>query len=101
MEPGAPSWIFDANAAAARALVAAVTAGDGDRLAAAWRELRLEENIDDFYRWAWPAPVLRCTAVLVASACHLRTVAAAAAVVFTAWLLPGAAAVGARRRGSC
>ena len=50
MEPGTPSWIFDANTAAARTLVAAVSAGDAERLAAAWRELALEENIDDFYR---------------------------------------------------
>lgn len=50
MEPGTPSWIFDANAAAARALVAAVTAGEGERLGALWRELQLEEHIDDFYR---------------------------------------------------
>ena len=30
--------------------VAAVSAGDGDRLSGAWRELGLEDNIDDFYR---------------------------------------------------
>lgn len=45
-----PSWILDANAAAARTLVGAVSAGDAERLTAAWRELRLEDNIDDFYR---------------------------------------------------
>lgn len=50
IEPGTPSWIFDANAAAARTLVAAVSAGDAERLSSAWRELEIEENIDDFYR---------------------------------------------------
>ncbi|KAI7843725.1 hypothetical protein COHA_002623 [Chlorella ohadii] len=50
VEPGTPSWIFDANAAAARTLVAAVSAGDAERLSTAWRELEIEENIDDFYR---------------------------------------------------
>lgn len=50
VEPGTPSWIFDANTAAARTLVAAVSAGDAERLGSAWRELELEDNIDDFYR---------------------------------------------------
>ncbi len=50
MEPGTPSWIFDANTTTARALVAAVSAGDAERLTLAWRELGLEDNIDDFYR---------------------------------------------------
>lgn len=50
VEPGTPSWIFDSNTAAARTLVAAVSAGDVERLVAAWKELELEENIDDFYR---------------------------------------------------
>ena len=50
MEPGTPSWIFDANVAAARSLVGSVSAGDAERLTAAWRELELEGNVDDFYR---------------------------------------------------
>jgi hypothetical protein len=50
VEAGTPSWIFDANTAAARSLVAAVAAGDSERLASAWRELAVEDNIDDFYR---------------------------------------------------
>lgn len=66
VEPGTPSWIFDANAAAARTLVAAVSAGDAERLSTAWRELEIEENIDDFYRCVlvllWRQPLLSAAA---------------------------------------
>lgn len=50
IEPGTPSWIFDANTAAAHALVDAVAAGDADKLAAAWAAGQVEEHIDDYYR---------------------------------------------------
>ena len=77
IEPGTPSWIFDANAAAARTLVAAVSAGDAERLSSAWRELEIEENIDDFYR----CESVWCRAAAAAAAAPAAAPAAAAAAV--------------------
>ncbi|PSC73191.1 hypothetical protein C2E20_3676 [Micractinium conductrix] len=69
IEPGVESWIFNSNTAAARALVGAVSAGDAEKLTGAWRELAVEDNIEEFYRAETAGQLLILAAQLGKAAC--------------------------------